>query len=64
VKRDMNINTANTITELARKMLVDAKDNFTQEEYIDSVKLFCDIVSNLLPPNIDKPLEDSNNSLK
>jgi hypothetical protein len=60
----MNINTANTITELARKMLVDAKDNFTQEEYIDSVKLFCDIVSNLLPPNIDKPLEDSNNSLK
>jgi hypothetical protein len=60
----MNINTANTITELARKMLVDAKDNFTQEEYIDSVKLFCDIVSNLLPPNIDKALEDSNNSLK
>jgi len=60
----MNINTANTITELARKMLVDAKDDFTQEEYIDSVKLFCDIVSNLLPPNIDKPLEDSNNSVK
>jgi hypothetical protein len=60
----MNINTANTITELARKMLVGAKDNFTQEEYIDSVKLFCDIVSNLLPPNIDKALEDSNNSLK
>ena len=60
----MNINTANTITELARKMLVDAKDNFTQEEYIDSVKLFCDIVSNLLPPNIDKPIEDGNNTLK
>ena len=60
----MNINTANTITELARKMLVDAKDDFTQEEYIDSVKLFCDIVSNLLPPNIDKPIEDGNNTLK
>ena len=60
----MNINTANVITGLARKLLVEAQDNFTQEEYLDSVKLFCEVVGNLLPPNIDKPIEDGNNTLK
>jgi hypothetical protein len=60
----MNINKANVITGLARKLLIDAQDNLTQQEYLDSVELFCEVVSNLLPPNIDKPIEDGNNTLK
>jgi len=60
---------ANTITELARTMLINARSNFNTVEYIASVELFCNIVSELLPSeesnnlpvDIDKAKRDSNN---
>jgi len=49
----MTEDTANTILRLARQMIIEAYEKFERKEFIESVKLFNDIVSTLIKSDQD-----------
>ena len=49
----MTEDTAKTIVRLARQMIIEPYEKFEYEEFIESVKLFNDIVSTLIQENQD-----------
>jgi len=49
----MTKETAETIVRLARQMIIDPYENFEHEEFIESVKLFNNIVSTLIESDQD-----------
>jgi hypothetical protein len=49
----MTEDTAKTIVRLARQMIIEPHEKFERKEFIESVKLFNDIVSTLLEENQD-----------
>ena len=57
----MTLQQAHTITNLAKHMLVRASEDFEPTEFIESVKLFNEIVKELTQANLDNDTVKYNN---
>jgi hypothetical protein len=57
----MTLEQAHTITNLAKHMLVRASEDFEPAEFIESVKLFNEIVKELTQANLDNDTVKYNN---
>jgi hypothetical protein len=55
----MKEETATTISRLARQMIIEAHEKFEHQEFIESLKLFNDVVSTLMMNDKEEDNEDN-----
>jgi hypothetical protein len=55
----MKEETATTIARLARQMIIEAHEKFEHKEFIESLKLFNDVVSTLMMNDKEEDNEDN-----
>jgi len=55
----MKKKTATTITRLARQMIIEAHEKFELKEFVESLRLFNDVVSTLMMNDKEEDHEDN-----